>query len=447
MGVPVKPMNEALGRASRMCRAKPSMKSYWLRCASSAMTTMLRRSESTGWRSPFSSGKNFWIVVKTTPPDGDRELRAQVGPVGGLDGRLAQQVAAAGEGAEELVVQVVAVGDDDDRRVPHRRVQDHAARIEGHRQALARPLGVPDDADAPVARLAPGLRARLVAPRASRLTCWAPRAGRAQRLLDRRVDRVELVVAGHLLDDRAVAAAVPRVLEHDEVAQQVEKAARSNTPASTTSSSGMRGGGILPPVDRAPGLEPLPARAERADARADAVGDDERRVGREERGDLRLVGLELLEGRLDRGVLVGRVLELDHGERQAVDEEHDVGPPRVLPLGDGELVDRQPVVVLRAVEVDDPRLLAGDGAVLAAVLDGDAVDQHPVDGAVALQKGGRVDARELAEGVLEGFGREGGIEASERGAKAACEDDVAVGGSVRSAAGWPKAMSGPWRTV
>ena len=48
IGVPVKPMNEACGKASRMWRAKPSMKSYWLRCASSAITTMFRRSESSG---------------------------------------------------------------------------------------------------------------------------------------------------------------------------------------------------------------------------------------------------------------------------------------------------------------------------------------------------------------------------------------------------------------
>ena len=84
---------------------------------------------------------------------GDGELRAQIGAVGGLHRRLAQQVAAAREGAEELVVEVVAVGEHDDRRVLHRRVQDHAAGIEGHRQALARALRVPDDADAPVALL------------------------------------------------------------------------------------------------------------------------------------------------------------------------------------------------------------------------------------------------------------------------------------------------------
>ena len=42
-------------------------KPYWLRCASSAMTTMLRRSDSTGWRSPVSSGRNFWLTGFDAP--------------------------------------------------------------------------------------------------------------------------------------------------------------------------------------------------------------------------------------------------------------------------------------------------------------------------------------------------------------------------------------------
>ena len=50
------------------------MKSYWLRCASSAITTMFRRRDNSGCRSPFSSGKNFWIVVNTTPPDSTASL-------------------------------------------------------------------------------------------------------------------------------------------------------------------------------------------------------------------------------------------------------------------------------------------------------------------------------------------------------------------------------------
>jgi hypothetical protein len=42
--VPVKSMYDAFGSASRMCLAKPSMKSYWLRCASSAMAQPSTRS-------------------------------------------------------------------------------------------------------------------------------------------------------------------------------------------------------------------------------------------------------------------------------------------------------------------------------------------------------------------------------------------------------------------
>jgi hypothetical protein len=72
---------------------------------------MLRRSESTGCRSPFLLGEELLDGREHHAAGGDRELGAQVGAVGRLHGRLAQQVAAAGEGAEELVVEVVAVGE------------------------------------------------------------------------------------------------------------------------------------------------------------------------------------------------------------------------------------------------------------------------------------------------------------------------------------------------
>ena len=94
---------------------------------------------------------------------GDRQLLAQVGAALGLRRRLAEQVLAAREGAEELVVEVVAVGQDDDGRVLHRRLARDRAGVEGHRQALARALRVPHDADAAVAGLAAGPSARLVA--------------------------------------------------------------------------------------------------------------------------------------------------------------------------------------------------------------------------------------------------------------------------------------------
>ena len=93
----------------------------------------------------------------------DGELRPQVRPGCGLHGRLAQEVAAAGEGAEELVVEVVAVGQDDNGGIAHGRFADDAAGVERHGQALARALGVPDDADAAVAGFAAGVAAGLVA--------------------------------------------------------------------------------------------------------------------------------------------------------------------------------------------------------------------------------------------------------------------------------------------
>ena len=57
---------------------------------------------------------------------------------------------------------------------------------------------------------------------------------------------------------------------------------------------------------------------------------------------------------------------------------------RVSPvLRDGELVDGEEAVVGGVVEVQDADLRSTNGAVLRPVLHRHAVDQHPVEGAVA----------------------------------------------------------------
>ena len=72
----------------------------------------------------------------------------------------------------------------------------------------------------------------------------------------------------------------------------------------------------------------------------------------QQRGNLRLVSLELRVGAPDRRVLIRRILQLDQAQRQAVEEDHDVRPPVVLPLDHRELVHYQPIICGGIVEVD-----------------------------------------------------------------------------------------------
>ncbi len=144
---------------------------------------------------------------------------------------------------------------------------------------------------------------------------------------------------------------------------------------------------------------------DRTDAGRDAVAHDEGGVVAHQRRDLLLVGLELLERLLRRGGLVGRVLELDHDQRNAVDEQHDVRPAVVFALDDGVLIDREPVVAVGVREVDEPRLVVNDAAV-SVVLNVDAVGEHPVEVAVALDQARRVDAGHLPEGFVKSVSRD-----------------------------------------
>jgi len=62
----------------------------------------------------------------------------------GLHGRLAEDVRAALELAEKLIVEIVAVGQHHQRRVLHRRMPHHAGSEEEHGETLAAALRVPD---------------------------------------------------------------------------------------------------------------------------------------------------------------------------------------------------------------------------------------------------------------------------------------------------------------
>src|SRR6185369_4440520 len=93
------------------------------------------------------------------------------------------------------------------------------------------------------------------------------------------------------------------VLEDNEVANQIEKAARCEDALDNHLEFWKVSVGKAFARDRAPGLEPLPPSAKCANACIDPVGCNQYGVERKARRNFCLVCLELLEGRPDRRVL------------------------------------------------------------------------------------------------------------------------------------------------
>ena len=263
----------------------------------------------------------------------------------------------------DLLVQLVAVGDDEDARVGV--VLQQPLGDQHHHDALAAALGVPDDAALALGdALLRGLHAEeLVRPR-------------------------HLLLAG---------------VEDDEVADQVEQpglvAQLGERPVEQRSGGGCRAGRrlVLPLHEellrRAGGAVAQPLRV--AARQQELHGAEEALVE-----DLFLVGDELAHavGQLHRAAL-----ELDHRDGEAVEIEHDVRPALVAAL-QRHLLGQREVVLLRVLPVDQVhrlvRLARGD-------LHRHAVAQELVGAQVRLVER---DARRVGGGLelLEGGGDVGG---------------------------------------
>ena len=98
-----------------------------------------------------------------------------------------------------MPVEIVAVGDHHDGRILHRHILHHPCGKAGHRDALAAALRVPHH---PALVRTTGARCR-------------------NHLIDRGSHRVELVITGNLLDQRAV------ILEQHKITQVIEQIDRS----------------------------------------------------------------------------------------------------------------------------------------------------------------------------------------------------------------------------
>ena len=266
-------------------------------------------------------------------------------------------------------------------------MSDDLSSVEGHEQALAGALGVPDDADAAVALGARG----------------------GDRALDRMAYGVELVIPGHDLDEAGAG-----VFEHGEIPHQGQEPGlleytlddRSELRRALRRDSGA--------VHGAPGHEAFEAGRQRAEARMEAVRGHERGVRAEQGRYLVLVGLELVERPVEGGVLVAGVLQFNDSQGQAVDEQDHVGAAIVPVLDNRVLVHRPPVVGVHVVEVDQPGNISADAAVLAGDFDRHALDQVAVQTPVLLDERGGLSLLHLAQHLLQCLGGQVRVEAFER---------------------------------
>ena len=96
----------------------------------------------------------------------------------------------------------------------------------------------------------------------------------------------------------------------------------------------------------------------------ESVRGHEHGVRAEQGRYLALVGLELIEGPFEGGILVAGVLQFDHSQGQAIDKQHHVGASVVAVFDHRVLVHRQPVIGVYIVEIDQPGDISADTAVL-----------------------------------------------------------------------------------
>ncbi len=260
-------------------------------------------------------------------------------------GRLSVDVLARGEDARvgevlvELVVELLPVGDLDEGPVAGQLAQD-LLREPQVGEGLAAALRVPKH---------PELRASL-----------GPR--RMQRL-DGVVDTQVLVVLRHRLDEPTRPLG-----EGDEVLRDVKQpitVARATQRRLEANDPHLALG-----VDLLPLREVIPGRVRRADLGVGTVREDDEGVEPEDLAD----GVPVVTQVVVVGVphVLVRHLQLDENERNAVDEQHDVGSPPIHLAGHPELRHGEPIVRLDVVPVNEAN---GDGRPSAIDL---GLDLRPV---------------------------------------------------------------------
>ncbi len=335
------------------------------------------------------------------------ELGAQFAATRDLARLLGKQLRP-GEGLEQLIVQVGAVGDDDDRGVLHRRVAGDRRRVQLHLHRLARALRVPDDARTSVATY--------------RLRRRGDRLGDGEVLVRLRHPLVQAVLVGVEGDEAAQQLAETLGVEQPVEGDLQRRARLDLAEEAVVVHQVQRPVSLGPTVrpDEATVVVHVPRRVvvERCERRPvlghDPVADHGEHAEAERHRQLAQVGAELCVGGGDVGVRGAGVLQLDDHHRHAVEVEDHVEASLDVAVHDPDLVDGEPLVLV-LVRGDQP-----DGRrLLPAVVDvGDPVpvDEDVVDPLVLGDGVLRRGAKDLHKGLFEVLPRYLGIEAADGGA-------------------------------
>src|SRR6266481_480188 len=284
----------------------------------------------------FALGKKFLDGGEDHAAGRAPQQGFQVVPVLGLLGRLAQQVLAAGEGAEELAIEVDSVGEHHQGGVFHLWVLDQLAGIENHGETFAAALRMPDHAGAAVAANGRGF----------------------DRAFHGFIDGMKLVVTSHFFVELTAI-----VLKDNEIADEIEKTILFEHAFDQRRQFQSILWGDIFAVHGAPRSKALPVGGEASGLGVNAIGDDHYLVVRKKAGDVFFVRLKLIESAFDGGVFVADVLEFNNAQRQAVDKDENIRAAVAAIFNDGELVDGRPVVVGRLVEIKQIDLIVGGFAV------------------------------------------------------------------------------------
>ena len=235
-------------------------------------------------------------------------------PATGLDWCLSQDVLAGGERTEKLIVQIVAVGNHNQRRIFHVRMPNNLSSVKKHRKTFAASLRVPHNSDpASPEMISPGTIGffptflcsgyfREFGETTYELIFIRLNATGGKRACQSFVHRPVLVVCGYFLLNFCTV-----ILIHDKIQNVVEKPTLLENPEDSCFEFGSSFRDKVFAVNCPPGHESVPSAGYSSGTCLDSVGDYQKFICCEQGGNVSFICLKLVECVFDCRVFIAGI--------------------------------------------------------------------------------------------------------------------------------------------